>query len=152
MAADLQGLTGEVGDLILLPRSHRAVVDRGRDQLGALFGTDALPGSLTVDCLPQGSAVIVHSALLHGRRPRPGGENRPRYFSDISYCQHPQPQQQRGAHWPSYQVASRSDKHADPGGHGQGEPSCEQQPCRTQLISPPAAQVLALARLKAAVG
>ena len=52
-----------------------------------------LPGSLTFGSknpLPPGSAVIVHSALLHGRRAQPGGDpNKPRYFIDIS-CTHEQ--------------------------------------------------------------
>jgi hypothetical protein len=44
-----------------------------------------------------GSAVIVHSALLHGRRAKPGGDPaKPRYFMDVSYCQ-PGPQR-----WPNY--------------------------------------------------
>ena len=94
------GLTGEVGDLILLPRSHDVVVDRGRDGVGAPFGALPLPGAVTVDRLPPGSCVVVHSALLHGRRARPGGEARPRYFSDVSYCQHPLEPGRR--HWPSY--------------------------------------------------
>ena len=37
----------------------------------------------------------VHSALWHARRPKPGGEGRPRYFIDISYCQN-------GVKWPAY--------------------------------------------------
>ena len=30
--------------------------------------------------LPPGSAVVLNSALLHARRPRPGGHGRYRYF------------------------------------------------------------------------
>jgi hypothetical protein len=60
-----------------------------------LFGTEDLPGSLVVDDLPPGSAIIVHSALWHARRPQPGGEEHPRYFIDVSYCQH-------GVLWPAY--------------------------------------------------
>ena len=47
------------------------------------------------DDLPPGSAVVVHSAVWHARRPKPGGEERPRYFIDVSYCQN-------GVLWPAY--------------------------------------------------
>ena len=75
-----------MGDLILVPRSQNTVIQRGRDLLG--FQDDELPGSVTIDDLPEGSAVIVHSALIHGRRAKPGGEDHPRYFTDVSFCQH----------------------------------------------------------------
>ncbi|NKB72260.1 MAG: phytanoyl-CoA dioxygenase [Candidatus Latescibacteria bacterium] len=88
----LNGLNGEVGDLLVLPQSQNMVIGNGG--LG-LFGTEDLPGSLCVDDLPPGSAIIVHSALWHARRPKPGGEGRPRYFIDVSYCQH-------GVLWPDY--------------------------------------------------
>jgi len=87
----LNGLNGEIGDLLVLPQSQDLIVPRG---LGR-FGTEDLPGSLCVDELPPGSAVLVHSALWHARRPKPGGEERPRYFIDVSYCQH-------GVLWPMY--------------------------------------------------
>ena len=35
----------------------------------------------------QGSAIIVHSALMHGRAQKSGGGGKPRYFIDSSYCQ-----------------------------------------------------------------
>ena len=88
----LNGLDGTVGDLLVLPRSQDLVVANGG--IG-LFGTEDLPGSVTVDSLPPGSAVIVHSAVWHARRPKPGGEGHPRYFIDVSYCQH-------GTLWPGY--------------------------------------------------
>lgn len=86
------GLNGEIGDLLALPRTQRTIVDNG-----ALWhlGTADLPGTVVVDNLPSGSAVLVHSALWHARRPKPGGENRPRYFADASYCQ-------AGIRWPAY--------------------------------------------------
>ena len=87
----MNGLNGEIGDLLLVPGSQTIVVE---GQL-KLFGTEDLPGSICLDKLAPGSAVIVHSALWHGRRPKPGGEGRPRYFIDISYCQH-------GVLWPDY--------------------------------------------------
>ena len=87
----LNGLNGEIGDLLVLPGSQKIVVQRSLE----IFGTEDLPGSICVDRLPPGSAVIVHSAVWHARRPKPGGNNQGRYFIDISYCQH-------GVLWPAY--------------------------------------------------
>jgi hypothetical protein len=86
------GLNGEVGDLLLLPRSQRSVV--ANDALW-FMGTEDLPGMVMQNNLPPGTAVVVHSALWHARRAMPGGEGRPRYFADSSYCQ-------AGIRWPSY--------------------------------------------------
>ena len=96
----LNGLNGEVGDLILLPRSQGLIFGRNEHQV---FGTADLPGSVVVDLLAPGSVVIVHSAMLHGRRPKPRGENSPRYFVDVSYCQ-------RGIRWPGYGGEQRYDE------------------------------------------
>ena len=82
----LDGLDGTIGDLMILPRSQYAHWDGGSMQ--AIFGDRALPGSKTFGtgtAVPQGTAVICHSALVHGRRKRPGGSFR--YFADVSYCQ-----------------------------------------------------------------
>lgn len=86
------GLNGEIGDLLVLPRSQNMVV--GNDAL-KLLGTETLPNTVVVDNLPPGSAVLVHSAVWHARRAKPGGENHPRYFADASYCQ-------AGIRWPAY--------------------------------------------------
>ena len=88
----LNGLNGEVGDLLFVPGTHKTVIERGAL---SFLGTQDIPGTVVVNDLPQGSAVMVHSALWHARRPRPGGENSPRYFSDASYCQ-------AGIRWPGY--------------------------------------------------
>jgi hypothetical protein len=88
----LNGLNGEVGDLLLVPRSQHSVI--ARDALH-IFENEDLPGSLTVDRLAAGSAVVVHSALFHARRAKPGGAGQPRYFIDISYCRN-------GILWPGY--------------------------------------------------
>jgi hypothetical protein len=88
----LDGLNGEIGDLFVLPRSQNMVIANGG--LG-LFGTEALPGSLCIDKVPPGTAIIVHSGVWHARRAKAGGEDRSRYFIDISYCQH-------GVLWPGY--------------------------------------------------
>jgi len=94
----LNGLDGKVGDLMCMPRSQNAVMER--PAFNQLWQDYELPGSLTFGSknpLPPGSAVIVHSALLHGRRAQPGGDpDKPRYFIDISYCQ-PGP-----SRWPNY--------------------------------------------------
>ena len=86
------GLNGEIGDLLLVPGSQDSIV--ANDAIKS-FGTEDLPGSLCVDDLQPGSAVIVHSALWHARRPKPGGQEGSRYFIDVSYCQH-------GVLWPAY--------------------------------------------------
>ena len=86
------GLNGEVGDLLVLPGSHKQVMTR---EALRMFGFDDLPGSVTVDDLPPGSAVLVHSAMIHARRPKPGGQHYRRYFIDTSYCQ-------AGTLWPGY--------------------------------------------------
>jgi hypothetical protein len=87
----LNGLDGTVGDLLLAPRTHRSVMRR--DALSC-YGTDDLPGTVVLDNLPPGTTVFAHSALVHARRPKPGG-GRTRYFIDISYMQ-------KGVLWPSY--------------------------------------------------
>jgi hypothetical protein len=86
------GLAGEVGDLLVLPGSQRMIIDRGACHG---FGTADLPGSRVIDHLSPGSLVLVHSAVLHARRPKPGVADRPRYFIDASYCA-------RGIRWPAY--------------------------------------------------
>lgn len=86
------GLNGTIGDLMLVPRSQRNVVDNGALWI---LNTIDLPGSLVVNALPPGAAIMVHSALWHARRAQPGGEDRPRYFADASYCQ-------AGVKWPAY--------------------------------------------------
>lgn len=88
----LNGLDGSIGDLVVLPGSQRLVMDR--NAYGPLRNA-TLPGEVVIDSLPPGSAVIVHSAMQHARRAKPGGEGRPRYFIDTSYCQ-------AGARWPGY--------------------------------------------------
>jgi hypothetical protein len=93
------GLNGEVGDLLVLPGTQGAVIHWNALKV---FGTEPLPGEVVVNNLPPGSAVLVHSALWHARRPKPGGEGRPRYFADASYCQ-------AGVKWPSYSPNSWRD-------------------------------------------
>ncbi len=87
----LNGLNGEIGDLLVLPQSQNLVVQRDLRMLG----TSGLEGWLCFADLEPGSAVVVHSAVWHARRPKPGGRDRPRYFIDISYCKN-------GVRWPAY--------------------------------------------------
>lgn len=87
----LDGLNGKIGDLLVLPGTHKKIMNR--DAFKPFKNAD-LPGSRTIDDLAPASVVIVHSAMQHARRPRPGGENYRRYFIDISYCQY-------GIIWPA---------------------------------------------------
>ncbi|MBA3709294.1 MAG: phytanoyl-CoA dioxygenase family protein [Planctomycetes bacterium] len=87
----LSGLDGTIGDLLLRPGSHATVVDSSA--IGT-FGTNDLPGSIVINRLIAGSLVVLHSALWHARRKKPGDEGRARYFIDVSYCQ-------AGIRWPS---------------------------------------------------
>ena len=80
----LDGLNGEVGDLLVLPRSHKQTMDR---RALYMFEYADLPGSITIDSLAPGSIIILHSAICHARRPKPGGTTYRRYFVDTSYCQ-----------------------------------------------------------------
>jgi len=90
----LNGLNGTIGDLLLVPGSFRYPTDT---RALSLLGQDDLPGSITVSDLPPGSALVVHSAMWHARRAKPGGEGNPRFFIDTSYCQ-------SGIKWPSYKA------------------------------------------------
>ena len=65
----LSGLNGEIGDLVVLPRSQHMIAQRDLRMLDSID----LPGSMCIDDLEPGSAVIVHSAVWHTRRPKPGG-------------------------------------------------------------------------------
>jgi hypothetical protein len=89
----LNGLDGTIGDLLVIPGSHSMILERG-----ALtrWGFSDLPGTVRIDHIPPGSMVIVHSAALHARAPKPGGDpGKARYFIDSSYCQ-------AGVRWPHY--------------------------------------------------
>jgi hypothetical protein len=91
------GLSGTIGDLLLLPGSH--VIDGfHRLSLAPLFGTAALPGTVTIDAAPAGSVVLIHGGLLHARRAQPGGGgDSARYFVDVAYCSTAD-----GERWPAY--------------------------------------------------
>ena len=98
------GLNGTVGDLMCVPGSQKVHVrgipptfnnPQDKAQWGDAGGPADLPAQQIFDDLPKGTAIIVHSGLIHARRAKPGIVD-PRYFVDISYCQ-------RGDNkWPSY--------------------------------------------------
>jgi hypothetical protein len=85
----LTGLDGTIGDLVVLPGSHKSICNK--DSFDK-FGDGKLPGELVIDNLPAGSTIVMHSALMHARREKKGG-NGSRYFVDCSYCQ-------GGIRWP----------------------------------------------------
>ena len=68
----MDGLNGEVGDLLVMPGTHKKVM---ANDAFRQFQFEDLPGSRTIDNLAPGSIIIVHSALQHARRPKPGGGN-----------------------------------------------------------------------------
>lgn len=88
----LNGLNGEVGDLVVVPGSHRSVM---RGDAFAFMGTEPLPGEVVFHNVPPGTMIVAHSGVLHARRAKPGGEGSPRYFIDTSYCE-------VGVQWPGY--------------------------------------------------
>ncbi|MEQ7128075.1 phytanoyl-CoA dioxygenase family protein [Actinopolymorpha sp. B11F2] len=91
----LNGLNGTIGDLLFVPGSHRFATD---SHALTFLGDSDLPGMVTVDDVPPGSVLIVHSGMWHARRAKPGGEDSPRWFVDASYCQ-------SGVRWPSYRAS-----------------------------------------------
>lgn len=86
----LGGLDRSVAALAVLPGSHRRVMDKGAYEYR---GTAQLPGEIVVERLPPGSTVLIHSAIVHARRPASPPARVPRYFVDASYCQ-------AGRRWP----------------------------------------------------
>ncbi len=86
----LDGLDENTSSLAVLPGSHREVSEK---TAFADRECASLPGEVVIEQLPKGSTVVVHSALFHTRRARPGGIGKPRYFVDASYCQ-------AGVAWP----------------------------------------------------
>lgn len=102
----LNGLEGSVGDLVLLPGSHRFVMDK---KAFAHFGDSPLPNEEVIEQLPPGSVVMMHSALLHARRAkRSKGEEKYRYFIDCSYCQGGVRWPQVKTYWRGLQARARS--------------------------------------------
>ena len=83
------GLCGEVGDLVVMPGTHRQVAAWGAY---GFLGTQVLAGEVVIDRLAPGSVAFCHTGLVHCRRPKPGPG--PRYFCDASYVA-------RGPHWPA---------------------------------------------------
>ncbi|QWD68650.1 phytanoyl-CoA dioxygenase family protein [Polynucleobacter sp. VK25] len=88
----LSGLNGEIGELLVVPGSHRMLV-KSRQFFKKDF--DFFEGYKVIDKLAPGSLVVINSATIHSRRARSGGGNSPRYFIDLSYCQ-------ETTKWPRY--------------------------------------------------
>lgn len=87
----VNGLNGEIGDLQILPGSHKGICDYSMPRV---FGDKELPGSKTFSNLTEGSLVIVQSALWHRRRKsEKHSKEYSRYFIDASYCEY-------GIKWP----------------------------------------------------
>jgi hypothetical protein len=105
----LNGLDGTIGDLLLAPGTQRSVASK---RALWFMGWQPLPGRVVINDLPPGAAVIMHSAMFHARIPRGGGEGRPRYFINLSYCQ-------GGVRWPgTYRDSHRTlrERHLAEGG------------------------------------
>ena len=88
----LTGLNGTIGDLLVVPGSHKELVHHKH-----YFKDDfnVFTNKITINDLPSGSLVLIHSGLIHGRVKKSGGEGFPRYFIDLSYCS-------ANSFWPSY--------------------------------------------------
>lgn len=87
----LNGLDGSVGDLLLAPGTQNSVMSK---RAFWHAGWEHLPNTVVIDDLPPGAAIVMNSAMLHARAPKPGGDTKPRYFIDAAYCQ-------RGVTWPA---------------------------------------------------
>lgn len=88
----INGLNGTIGDLLVVPGTHKLVYERY--QFSEL-GDQDIETMVTIDKLAKGSVIAIHSALIHARKAKPGGEKVPRYFIDCSYCE-------CGPLWPPY--------------------------------------------------
>ncbi|MFE2377246.1 phytanoyl-CoA dioxygenase family protein [Streptomyces sp. NPDC059398] len=80
----LDGMKPDMAGLAVLPGSHREVTAKGARWH---LGTAVLPGEEYIEELPEGSTILLNSALFHARRAKPHAAGRPRYFVDASYCQ-----------------------------------------------------------------
>jgi ectoine hydroxylase-related dioxygenase (phytanoyl-CoA dioxygenase family) len=89
----LSGLNGEIGDLLLVPKSHVWNVPRYRFSSCAFNHFSEI---IRINKLAPGNLLIINSRLLHAREAQPGGENTHRYFLDMSLCE-------GGTVWPPYQ-------------------------------------------------
>ncbi len=78
------GMNYEIGKLLLIPGSHKWLVDRyqlSKVPLNAFKHEE-------IGYLPRGSAVFVNSALVHARESLPSqSDQSKRHFIDMSFCQ-----------------------------------------------------------------
>jgi ectoine hydroxylase-related dioxygenase (phytanoyl-CoA dioxygenase family) len=88
----LNGLNGEIGDLLLIPGSHNQNLKRYEysSKDFAYF-----KNYKRINNIAEGSIIIINSALIHARQAKSGGDLKPRYFIDLSFCQ-------SGIKWPPY--------------------------------------------------
>jgi hypothetical protein len=83
MLGYLSGLDGTIGDLVVLPGSHRLVMETGAMNR---FRTEVLPDEVVIRA-GAGTLAVLDAAIIHARRPQPGGAGRFRYLLDVNYCQ-----------------------------------------------------------------
>jgi ectoine hydroxylase-related dioxygenase (phytanoyl-CoA dioxygenase family) len=89
----LNGLNGEIGDLLAVPKTQHMVMDR---YVHSAHAAQDIDGMVVFNDLPEGSVIALHSAILHARRAQPAPLYKtPRYFIDMSFCQ-------VGTLWPAY--------------------------------------------------
>jgi hypothetical protein len=82
----LNGLDNSIGELVLIPGSHRW---HGSRYHLSDKSFDSFPDAIAIGQLKPGSVIVIHSALVHGRRALPpNAVSSIRYFVDCSYCQY----------------------------------------------------------------
>lgn len=94
----INGLNGEIGDLLLIPSSHTKKLKRYEYSSKPL---DCFENCKIVNNIPEGSVIIINSKLIHARKAKSGGELSSRYFIDLSFCQ-------SGVKWPPYRESNDS--------------------------------------------
>lgn len=83
----LNGLNNSIGELLLLPGSHKESVSRYEYAEKSFdFFNEKI---VTINTLKPGSIIVINSALIHARRALPYLEGTPeRYFIDCSFCEY----------------------------------------------------------------
>jgi hypothetical protein len=114
------GLSGEVGDLLLLPKSHRAILPADEVMTPLFPDSPDLPGSLTIDYLPKGAVTLCHSALLHARRPKPSVDSATaRFLLTTAFCEYAhEPDRRFAAHVDSFNPQGEPNGHTYTGSKG----------------------------------
>lgn len=78
------GISADVGELLLVPKSHTWRVDRYQLSSVPLESIE----SISINSLAPGSIVIINSSLIHGRRSKHSSARtqKKRYLVDLSFC------------------------------------------------------------------